>query len=87
MATGYTIELEFEQVDAIIIKELQSALEGTLRDYHDKVDVFEKRSRHRDLIDSMHHTLSYFMPFDEFQKYASTLNWPDKNKRNKTDWL
>ncbi len=81
------MEMDQDQIDTIILQELQETLERNLDDYHSKVKVYEKRKHHRDLIESLHRTVAYFMEYNAFQVYADTLEWPKKMKRNKYDWV
>ena len=84
--TKITIELECEQVDAIILKELQHSLEMNVFDYRNKVKVFDKRKDHRQLIESMCRTIGYFMVYEEYQDYIEEIGLPKKIKRNLPVW-
>lgn len=85
--TNVNIEMTYEQVDAIVLQELKRSLESNLNDYHNKVNVCDKRKDHRKLIEGLHRTVAYFMEYHAFQGYADSLIWPKKIKRNKYDWI
>jgi hypothetical protein len=81
------IEMTYDQIDEIVLRELQETLERNLDEYHNKVKVCEKRKHHRNLIEGIHRTVAYYMEYNAFQAYADTLIWPKKMKRNKYDWV
>ena len=76
MNNTVTFEMTYEQVDAIILQELQNALQTNIKDYHNKVRVCETRKEHRRLIKSLRRTVAYFMTHDEFVEYMQEIDWP-----------
>jgi hypothetical protein len=81
-----TIEMTYEQVDAIVLGELQSALETNIKDYFNNVNVCDTRKEHRRLIKSLHRTVSYFMSHNDFNDYMSEIDWPEDITRSKFAW-
>ena len=76
MNNTVTFEMTYEQVDAIILQELQNALQTNIKDYHNKVRVCETRKEHRRLIKSLRRTVANFMTHDEFVEYMQEIDWP-----------
>ena len=85
--TKVFIEMNYDQIDEIMREELMSTLERNLMEYYSKVNVCDTRKQHRKLIESLHHTLAYYMEHDSFMKYMDGLKWPKKCKRKKNDWV
>jgi uncharacterized protein YeeX (DUF496 family) len=81
-----TFEMSHEQVDAIVLQELQWALQSNINDYIEKVMVCETRKEHRKLIKSLHRTVAYFMPHDEFVEYMQEIDWPEDIDINPLKW-
>ena len=67
------IELQSEQVDAIVLQELQHALESNIRDYISEFSVCESRKEHRKLIKSLRRAVAYFMVHEDFLEYMDEL--------------
>ncbi len=80
------IELESEQVDAIVLQELQRVLESNIRDYINRINVCDTRKEHRKLIKSLRRTVAYFMQREEFEDYMSELEWPVGDEEDKYEW-
>lgn len=80
------IELESEQVDAIVLQELKHALESNIRDYISEVKVCETRKEHRKLIKSLRRTVAYFMIHEDFLDYMDELEWPVGDEEDKYEW-
>ena len=80
------LEVTTEQVDAVVLQELQWALQTNINDYFNKVRVCETRKQHRRLIKSLHRTVAYFMSHDEFVEYMSEIQWPLDINRDKFQW-
>ena len=85
--SNVNIEMTQDQIDAVVLKELQETLERNLDEYHNKVNVCEKRKHHRNLIEGLHRTVAYFMDYESFKSYANSLDWPKKMKRSKYEWV
>jgi len=81
-----SIELEAEQVDAIVLQELQRVLEQNIRDYIGEVKVYETRKEHRKLIKSLRRTVAYFMVHEDFLDYMDELEWPVGDEEDKYEW-
>jgi hypothetical protein len=81
-----TIEMLSDQVDAIVLEELQSALESNIKDYINKVNVCETRKDHRKLIKALHRTTAYFMSHDDFVEYMLEIEWPEDIDINPLKW-
>jgi len=81
-----SIELESEQVDAIVLQELQNALETNIRNYISEVSVCETRKEHRKLIKSLRRTVAYFMVHEDFLDYMDELEWPVGDEEDKYEW-
>ena len=80
------IELESEQVDAIVLQELQRVLEQNIQDYISEVKVCETRKEHRKLIKSLRRAVAYFMVHEDFLDYMDELEWPVGDKEDKYEW-
>jgi len=80
------IELESEQVDAIVLRELQRALETNIQDYINKINVCDTRKEHRKLIKSLRRTVAYFMVHEDFLDYMDELEWPVGDEEDKYEW-
>ena len=70
------IELQSEQVDAIVLQELQRVLEQNIRNYINKINVCDTRKEHRKLIKSFRRAVAYFMDHEDFLNYIDGLEWP-----------
>jgi len=81
-----SIELESEQVDAIVLHEIQRALESNIQDYINKVMVCDTRKEHRKLIKSLRRTVAYFMVHEDFLDYMDELEWPVGDEEDKYEW-
>jgi hypothetical protein len=81
-----SIELEAEQVDAIVLQELQHALESNIRDYINKINVCDTRKEHRKLIKSFRRAVAYFMVHEDFVDYMDELEWPVGDEEYKYVW-
>jgi hypothetical protein len=81
-----SIELEAEQVDAIVLQELQHALESNIRDYINKINVCDTRKEHRKLIKSFRRAVAYFMVHEDFLDYMDELSWPVGDEEDKYEW-
>ena len=81
-----TIELNYEQIDDIIVSEIQDTLVRNIEDYFNKVKVYDSCKKHRSLIKSLHRTLSYFMSHDEFVEFMREIDWPYDIDRDKLEW-
>ena len=86
MKNTVSFEMTHEQVDAIILQELQWALQSNINDYHNEVRVCETRKEHRRLIKSLHRTVAYFMTHDEFVEYMQEIDWPHDMETNPLKW-
>jgi hypothetical protein len=87
MKNTVTFEMMHEQVDAIVLQELQWALESNVNDYHNQVNVCNTRKEHRRLIESLRRTVAYFMPHDEFVEYMrESIDWPEDMDSNPLKW-
>lgn len=80
------IELESEQVDAIVLQELQHALESNIRDYINKINVCDTRKEHRKLIKSFRRAVAYFMVHEDFLDYMDELEWPVGDEEYRAVW-
>jgi len=80
------IELESEQVDAIVLQELQRVLEQNIQDYISEVKVCETRKEHRKLIKSLRRAVAYFMVHEDFLDYMDELEWPVGDEEDKYEW-
>ena len=69
------IELQSEQVDAIVLQELQRVLEQNIQDYISEVKVCESRKEHRKLIKSLRRAVAYFMVHEDFLEYMDEIEW------------
>ena len=69
------IELESEQVDAIVLRELQRVLEQNIQDYINKINVCDTRKEHRKLIKSLRRAVAYFMVREDFLEYMDEIEW------------
>ena len=69
------IELESEQVDAIVLRELQRVLEQNIQDYINKINVCDTRKEHRKLIRSLRRAVAYFMVREDFLEYMDEIEW------------
>jgi hypothetical protein len=78
--------LEAEQVDAIVLQELQHALESNIRDYINKINVCDTRKEHRKLIKSFRRAVAYFMVHEDFVDYMDELEWPVGDEEYKYVW-
>ena len=81
-----SIELESEQVDAIVLQELQHALESNIRDYINKINVCDTRKEHRKLIKSFRRAVAYFMVHEDFLDYMDELEWPVGDEEYRAVW-
>lgn len=82
----FTFEMTEEQVDAVVLQELQWALQSNIQDYHNGVGVCNTRKEHRRLIESLRRTVAYFMPHDEFVEYMQEIDWPNDMDTNPLKW-
>ena len=80
------IELESEQVDAIVLRELQRVLEQNIQDYINKINVCDTRKEHRKLIKSLRRAVAYFMVREDFLEYMDELEWPVGDEEDKYEW-
>jgi hypothetical protein len=81
-----SIELEAEQVDAIVLQELQRVLEQNISDYINKINVCDTRKEHRKLIKSFRRAVAYFMVHEDFVDYMDELEWPVGDEEYKYVW-
>ena len=86
MKNTVSFEMTHEQVDAIVLHELQWALQTNINDYHSEVRVCETRKQHRRLIESLRRTVAYFMAHDDFVEYMQELDWPNDMESNPLKW-
>lgn len=71
------IELQSEQVDAIVLQELQRVLEQNIRNYiNDDQWCGDIRKEDRKLIKSLRRAVEYFMDREDFLNYMDELVWP-----------
>ena len=64
-----TIEMTYEQIDAIVVAELKSWYEGLVRDYNKGVLVYDDEEDLVKTIKAVKRTLSYCMEHYEFKEY------------------
>jgi hypothetical protein len=81
-----SIELEAEQVDAIVLQELQRVLEQNISDYINKINVCDTRKEHRKLIKSFRRAVAYFMVHEDFVDYMDELEWPVGDEEYRAVW-
>lgn len=65
---SYTIDLVYEQIEAIVVQELKTAVEMCLLNMSE-ASSFEEDDTDYDLLGHLLHVLQYFTTHDEFQKY------------------
>jgi hypothetical protein len=86
MKNAVSFEMTHEQVDAIVLQELQWALQSNINDYHEEVRVCETRKEHRRLIKSLRRSVAYFMTHDDFVEYMQEIDWPQDIDINPSKW-
>lgn len=69
--TKVSFELEYEQVDAIVLQELQHSYEQLLRDWDSKTNVYDTREELDNTIKCFERVIQYFMVHTEFDAYMS----------------
>ena len=72
MSNTTTIEMTYEQIDAIVVSELKSYYESLVRDYNDGVKVYDTEKDLIKTIKAVKRTLSYCMVHDEFKRYIDS---------------
>lgn len=68
-----TFEMEYEQVDAIVLQELKYCYEGIVKDWQNKVSLYDNRDDHWNLMTSFERVIEYFMVHEEFESYMATF--------------
>lgn len=68
-----TVELEYEQVDAIVLQELKKCYEQLLQDWYNKLAVFDSRDDHWDLLFGFEKVIEHFSEPRAFDDYMSSF--------------
>lgn len=69
--TKVTFELEYEQVDAIVLQELKHCYETLVQDWENRVAVCDTRDEHWNLMTGFERVIQYFMVHEEYESYMS----------------
>ena len=69
----HMIEISYETLDDLTVKNLKNAYEQLVKDWHNRVDVYDDRDDHWQLLVGMERVLEYFMVHDEYESYMSTF--------------
>lgn len=68
-----TVELEYEQIDAITLGELKSCYEQLVKDWENNVRVYDDPDDHWNLMVGFEKVIQYFMVHDEFDSYMASF--------------
>jgi len=68
-----TVELEYEQIDAITLGELKSSYEQLVKDWENNVRVYDDPDDHWNLMVAFEKVIQYFMVHDEFDTYMASF--------------
>jgi hypothetical protein len=68
-----TIDLEIEQIDAIVLQELKTCYEGLVREWNLKIRAYNSREEHWKTIEGFERVISYFSIHSEFEEYIQKI--------------
>lgn len=68
-----TFDMEYEQVDAIVLQELKYCYEGLLQDYAKDVLVYDTKEEFEHTLASFERVIEYFMVHEEYEAYMDTF--------------
>ncbi|CAB5221545.1 hypothetical protein UFOVP247_192 [uncultured Caudovirales phage] len=69
-----TIELEYEQLDAMVLHELKHCYEQLLRDWDNKVNVYDTRDELWTTMAAFERVLEYFMVGEDYDRYMASFS-------------
>jgi hypothetical protein len=79
MMPKVTIELEYEQIDAITLGELKQCYEQLVKDWENNVAVFDNRDDHWDLLFGFEKVIQYFSEPRAFDDYMAFFPLREKD--------
>ena len=69
--TKVTVELDYEQIDSIVVQELQSQFRSLVSDLNANVAVFDTREELVEVIDAFKKVIEHNMVYFEYDKFIA----------------
>jgi hypothetical protein len=69
-----SINLEIEQIDAIVVDELKQLYEQVIKDYKEPLAIYGDEAKNLELIVGIRNVLEYYMPYTEFEAWINSFN-------------